>query len=192
MRASLNDPHAHHFQIYSAAVSSNVSAVDVTPPAISPMKEEVKEERDMLHTIATGFERKLESSNKKIETLASKSKSLANSLKAEKLKSRSAMEHLEELIATFRARFTQLKTKHDIAIQKSQRISDNELVSNQKSIKHLIRSHDKQMKQLNGDYTVALAEMEKAHCQKIVSLQCVLLDDSNSHYCSFAMQVQEQ
>ena len=102
--------------------------------AISPTKEEVKEERDMLHTIATGFECKLESSNKKIETLASKSKSLANSLKAEKLKSRSAMEHLEELIATFRARFTQLKTKHDIAIQKSQRISDNELVSNQKSI----------------------------------------------------------
>ena len=154
----------------------------------------------MLHTIAIGLERKLESSNKKIETLASKSKSLANSLKAEKLKSRSAMEHLllltttqtEELIATFHARFTQLKTEHDIAIQKSQRISVNELVSNQKSIKHLIRSHDKQMKQLNGDYTVALAEMEKAHNQKIVSLQCVLLDDFNSHYCSFAMQVQEQ
>ena len=143
MWASLNDPHAHHFQIYSAAVSSNVSAVDVTPPAISPTKEEVKEERDMLHTIATGLERKLESSNKKIETLTSKSKSLANSLKAEKLKSRSAMEHLllltttqtEELIATFHARFTQLKTEHDIAIQKSKCISVNELVSNQKSIK---------------------------------------------------------
>ena len=110
--------------------------------AISPTKEEVKEERDMMHTIAIGLERKLESSNKKIETLASKSKSLANSLKAEKLKSRSAMEHLllltttqtEELIATFHTRFTQLKTKHDIAIQKSQRISVNELVSNQKSI----------------------------------------------------------
>ena len=116
------------------------------------------------------------------------------------MKSRSVMEHLllltttqtEELIATFHVRFTQLKTKHDIAIQKSQRISDNELVSNQKSIKRLIRSHNKQMKQLNGDYTVALAEMEKAHNQKIVSLQCVLLDDSNSHYCSFAMQVQKQ
>ena len=113
----------------------------------------------MLHTIATGLERKLESSNKKIVTLASKSKSLANSLKAEKLKSRSAMKHLllltttqtEELIATFHTRFTQLKTEHDIAIQKSQRISVNELVSNQKSIKRLIRSHDKQMKQLNGE-----------------------------------------
>jgi len=69
------------------------------------------------------------------------------------------MEHLllltttqtEELIATFHARFTQLKTEHDIAIQKSQRISVNELVSNQKSIKRLIRSHNEQMKQLNGD-----------------------------------------
>ena len=45
---------------------SNVSAVNVTPPAISPTKEEVKEEHDMLHTIATGFERRLESSNKKL------------------------------------------------------------------------------------------------------------------------------
>jgi len=168
--------------------------------AISPTKEEVREERDMLHTISTGLKRKLESSNKKIETLASKSKSLANSLKAEKLKSRSVMEQLllfmttqmEEHIATFHTRFTQLKTEHDIAIQKSQRISDTELVSNQKSVKRLIRSHNKQTKHLNGDYTVALAEMEKAHNQKIVSLQCVLLDDSNSHYCSFAMQVQEQ
>ncbi len=54
----------------------------------------------MLNTIATGFERKLESSNKKIETLASKSKSLANSLKAEKLKSRSAMKQLLLLTTT--------------------------------------------------------------------------------------------
>jgi uncharacterized protein YlxW (UPF0749 family) len=92
-RASLNVPHAHHFQIYSAAVPSNISA-DVTPPAISLTKEEVKEERNMLHTITTDLERKLESSNKKIKTLASKSKSLANSLKTEKLKSKSTMEQL--------------------------------------------------------------------------------------------------
>jgi hypothetical protein len=90
-------------------VSSNVSAIDVTPPAISPTNEEVKEERDMLYTIATDLECKLESSNNKNESLASKSKSLANSLKTEKLKSRSTMEQLllltttqtEKLIATF-------------------------------------------------------------------------------------------
>ena len=63
--ASLNVPHAHNFQIYSASVSSNVSAIDVNPPAISTTKEEVKEECNMLHTIATDLERKLESSNKK-------------------------------------------------------------------------------------------------------------------------------
>jgi hypothetical protein len=105
-------------------VSSSVVAINITPPAISPTKEEVKEERDMLHTIATDFERKLESSNKKIETLASKSKSLANSLKTEKLKSRSTMEQLllltttqtEELIASFHDRFTQLKDR--IYVQK--------------------------------------------------------------------------
>jgi hypothetical protein len=59
-------------------VSSNVNTINVVnPPAISPTKEEVKEERDMLYTIATDLERKLESSNKKIKSLASKSKSLA-------------------------------------------------------------------------------------------------------------------
>jgi hypothetical protein len=87
-RVSLNAPHAHHFQIYSTAVSSNVIAVNVTPSAIIPTKGEVNEERDMLYTIATDLECKLESSNHKIEMLASKSKSLANSLKMEKLKIR--------------------------------------------------------------------------------------------------------
>jgi hypothetical protein len=144
--ASLNVPHAHHFQIYSAAVSSNVSAIDVNPPAISPTKEEVKEERDMLHTIATDLEHKLESSNKKI--------------KMEKLKLRSMMEQLllltttqaEEIIVTFHERFTQLKTEHDSVVRKLQRMSDSEQMDNQKSSKRLLRSHDKQMKQLNGDY----------------------------------------
>jgi hypothetical protein len=131
-RASLNVPHAHHFQIYSAALSSNVSAIDVNHPAIS--------QRDMLHTIATDLERKLESSNNKIKT--------------EKLKSRSMMEQLllltttqtEELIGTFHERFTQLKTEYDSAVCKLQRMSDSEQIDNQKSIKRLLRSHDKQMK----------------------------------------------
>ncbi len=76
----------------------------------------------MLHTIATGLERKLESSNKKIETLAFKSKSLANSLKAEKLKSRSVMEHLllltttqtEELIAAISPTKEEVKEERDM------------------------------------------------------------------------------
>jgi len=149
----------------------------------------------MLHTIATDLERKLESSNKKIETLASKSKSLANSLKTEKLKSRSTMEQLllltttqtEELISSFHDRITQLKTEHDSAVRKLHRISASERIDNHKSIERLLRSHDKQMKQLNGDYTVALAEMEEAHNKKIVSFMCVMLwlVDSNSHHCCY-------
>jgi hypothetical protein len=67
----------------------------------------------------------------------------------------------------------QLKTEHDIAVHKLQRISDNEQLDNQKSIEHLIRLHNKQMKQLNADYTVALAEFKEAHNKKIVSLLCV-------------------
>ncbi len=122
----------------------------------------------MLHTITTDLERKLESSNKKIKT--------------EKLKSRSMMEQLlllmtsqmEEVISTFNDRFTQLKTEHDSVVRKLQNMSDSERIDNQKSLKRLLRSHDKQMKQLNGDYTLALAEMEEAHNKKILSLLCVI------------------
>ena len=100
----------------------------------------------MLHTIATDLEHKLESSNKKI--------------KMEKLKLRSMMEQLllltttqaEEIIVTFHERFTQLKTEHDSVVRKLQRMSDSEQMDNQKSSKRLLRSHDKQMKPLNGDY----------------------------------------
>jgi hypothetical protein len=54
---------AHHFQVYSAAVASadNIAA-DKTLLVISLTKEEVKAEWDMLHTIATEFERKIKSS----------------------------------------------------------------------------------------------------------------------------------
>jgi hypothetical protein len=81
---------------------------------------------------------------------------------------------MEELIGTFHERFTQLKTEHDSAVRKLQCMSDSERINNQKSIKHLLRSHDKQMKQLNGGYTLALAEVEEAHNKKIVSLLCVI------------------
>ncbi len=124
-RASLNAPYAHHFQVCSAAVSSNVDAVDETPTAISPTKEEVKAERDMLHSIAIDFECKLDSSSKKNESLESKSTSLSNSLKEEKLKSRTAIEQLllvtttqtNELIASFQDRFNKLKSNHDNSLR---------------------------------------------------------------------------
>jgi hypothetical protein len=80
----------------------------------------------------------------------------------------------EELIGIFHERFTQLKTEHDSAVRKLQRMSDSERIDNQKSTKRLLRSHDKQMKQLNGEYVLALAEMEEAHNKKIESLLCVI------------------
>ena len=159
-RASLNAPHAHHFQVYSAAVSSNVDAVDETPPAISPTKEEVKAERDMLHSIAIDFERKLDSSSKKIDSLESKSRSLSNSLKEEKLKSRTAMEQLllvtttqtNELIASFKDRFNNLKSDHDNSLCKLLRNSKSERHHNQTSIDRITKNHNTQMSQLESEY----------------------------------------
>ena len=80
----------------------------------------------------------------------------------------------EELIASFHERSMQLKTEHDSTVRKLHHINDSEQIDNQKSIKRLLRSHNKQMKQLNGDYLVALAEMEEAHNKKIVSFLCVI------------------
>jgi hypothetical protein len=81
--------------VYSAAVASadNITA-DETPLVISPTKEEVKAERDMLHSIATELDHKAESPKKKIYSLTSKSRTLAEYIKAEKSKSRTAMEQL--------------------------------------------------------------------------------------------------
>jgi hypothetical protein len=57
---------AHHYQVYAAAVASNSIIVNETPLVISPTKEEVKAERNMLHSIATDLECKFESSKKKL------------------------------------------------------------------------------------------------------------------------------
>ncbi len=164
-------------------MSSNVIAVDVTPPAISPTKEEVKEERIILYTIATDLECKLESSNKKIETLALKSKSLANSLKMEKLKSRSAMELLlvvitrqtEELIATFQDRFRQLKTDHKEDLHKLMRGSNLDRLDNQKYIKRLRKMYKKKMTELDSDYRIRFAQLENKHQKKIVSILSIII-----------------
>ena len=64
------------------------------PSSHRPQKEEVKAEWDMVHSIAIDFERKLDSSSKKIESLESKSRSLSDPLKEKKFNSRTAMEQL--------------------------------------------------------------------------------------------------
>jgi len=90
----------------------------------------------MVHSIAIDFERKLDSSSKKIESLESKSRSLSDPLKEKKLKSRTAMEQLllvtttqtNELIASFQDRFNKLKSDHDNSLRK--------LLCNSKSERH--------------------------------------------------------
>ena len=48
-------------------LSNNVST-NKTLLVTSPTKDEIIEEHDMLHSIATVFERKLESSNRKVKS----------------------------------------------------------------------------------------------------------------------------
>ncbi len=75
---------ATHLEAYSAArMTINNVLTNDTPLGMSPTKDEVKEERDMLHSIATEFEQKIESSTNKVKTLETKSRMLADSLKEE-------------------------------------------------------------------------------------------------------------
>ena len=75
----------------------------------------------MLLSIAINFKCKLTSSNKKIESLKSNIRSLSNSPKAEKMKSRSAIEQLllvtttqtNELIASCQNQFNKLQSNHN-------------------------------------------------------------------------------
>ena len=159
-------------------MSTNVNAVDEIPPAISPTKEEVKAKRDMLHSIAIGFERKLDSSSKKIESLESKSRSLANLLKEEKLKSRTAMEQLllvtatqtNELIASFQDRFNKLKSNHNDSLRKLLR----QRHLHQTSIDLLKNTNNKQMTQLESEYRASLTHVENQHNKKISCMRAKL------------------
>ncbi len=131
---------AYHFQVYSAAVASadNITA-DETPLVISPTKEEVKAERDMLHSIATELDHKAESPKKKIYSLTSKSRTLAEYIKAEKSKSRTAMEQLlivtttqtNKLIALFQDWLNKLQNIHNTSLSKLQCTTECQVHYNQ-------------------------------------------------------------
>ncbi len=85
---------AHNRQVCSANAALSCTAVETptTVLVINPTKEDVREERDMLYSIASEFEHKFESSNWKIESLKSKSRELAKSQMTEKSGSQSVME----------------------------------------------------------------------------------------------------
>jgi hypothetical protein len=142
-------------------VASNSIIVNETPLVISPTKEEVKAERDMLHSIATDLGRKFELSKKKIVSLQSKSRTLADSLKTEKSKSKYAMEQLlivtttqtNELLASFQDQSAKLQRNK--------------------------KTHNKQMSQLESEYQVSVTDLENQHNKKITSLtkRLASLDD---------------
>ena len=114
----------------------------------------------MLLSIAIELERKVESSTKKVQSLETKSRILADSLRAERSRSRSTMEKFlsvtttqtEELIAGFQDRFMQLKSDHNVTICKLMCISDNCQRDNKKSYLQLIKLHANEMKQMDSDY----------------------------------------
>ncbi len=142
-------------------MASNSIIVNETPLVISPTKEEVKAERDMLHSIATDLGRKFELSKKKIVSLQSKSRTLADSLKTEKSKSKYAMEQLlivtttqtNELLASFQDQSAKLQRNK--------------------------KTHNKQMSQLESEYQVSVTDLENQHNKKITSLtkRLASLDD---------------
>ena len=115
----------------------------------------------MLHSIATDLERKFELSKKKFESLQSKSRTLADSLKTEKSKSKYAMEQLlivtttqtNELLASFQDQSAKLQRNK--------------------------KTHNKQMSQLESEYQVSVTDLENQHNKKITSLtkRLASLDD---------------
>ncbi len=156
----------------------------------SPTKDEVKEERDMLHSIATVFERKLESSTRKVKSLETKSRMLAHCLREEKSRSRSAMGKLiavtatqtEELIATFQKKLTELKSDHDTTICKLQCIINDCIVKlqqkNDASVRSLIISCDGLWMKLSTLEDKLVKLKERLHEEKSKRRAQVTVDES--------------
>jgi hypothetical protein len=102
------EANANHLQAFSAAVASSVTQVE-TPLVNSPTKEEVKFENWILKEDAATYKRKilaLESANKSstrnAKRLKSQVRSLSDSLKIEKNKSRVAIQQLLAVTAAWR------------------------------------------------------------------------------------------
>jgi hypothetical protein len=181
---------ANHLQVYSAAKASNEAITNNseavmygTPLVISPTKEEVKAERDMFKRKCYTLESARESSKQTITSLCSKSLSLSLVLKNEKIKSQTAMEQLlvvttrqtEELVATFHDRLRQLKADHKAELHKLMHGREQGQCNNQKYIKHLCKTYEKKMSELDADYRICFAEMEDDHRKKIVSILFIII-----------------
>ncbi len=84
----------------------------------------------------------------------------------------------EELIATFQDRFRKLKTDHKADLRKLMRGSDQDRFDNQKYLERLRKTYEKKISELESDYRICFAKMEKKHQKKIVSILLILV-----HHC---------
>ena len=130
------------------------------------------------------FERKigsLESSNitskRKAECLRTQVISLSGSLKAEKIKSRTAIEQLllvtttqhDMLLSTFHDKIAHIEEEHAISLRKISRYNNNMAHDNQKSINQLKKRHAKEIETLSTEYIGDLTQMENKHNKTMVS-----------------------
>ena len=147
------EANANHLQVFSAAVSLPVTRVE-TPLVNSPTKDEVKFENSILKEDAATYKRKTltlelanKSSTRNAKKLKSQVRSLSDSLKIEKIKSRVAIQQLltattmqhNDMIAKFQAKIGDIQTEHDRALYKLRRCRGNETLNNQKSIERVLK-----------------------------------------------------
>ena len=126
------EANANHLQVFFAAVALSVTQVE-TPLVNSPTKEEVKFENSILKEDAATYKHKIltlelanKSSTRNAKKLKSQVRSLLDSLKIKKNKSRVAIHQLltvttmqhNEMIAKFQAKIGNIQTEHDCALFK--------------------------------------------------------------------------
>jgi hypothetical protein len=196
------DASAHNLQVYSAAATASTALPLVETPLInSPTKEEVKAENKMLKDSAAAYKRKIlslesknETTTRKAERLHVRVRSLSESLKMEKKKSRMAIEQLlilttaqhNELMSKFQEKIQDVHAEHDRAMcslqdarrrdvlnnQKSisrlQNQQSVDLTHNQKSIERLQNQHSALLTKLKCDYQNDLTQMENRHNKSMV------------------------
>jgi len=196
------DASAHNLQVYSAAATASTALPLVETPLInSPTKEEVKAENKMLKDSAAAYKHKILSLESKNETTTRKAerlhvgvRSLSESLKMEKKKSRMAIEQLlilttaqhNELMSKFQEKIQDVHAEHDRAMcslqdarrrdvlnnQKSisrlQNQQSVDLTHNQKSIERLQNQHSALLTKLKCDYQNDLTQMENRHNKSMV------------------------
>ena len=173
----------HHQQVYSAtraATASTASTANATAAAIvnSPSKEEVKAENKKLAMQTYTLERRVETAKRKVDCLQTQVKSLSNTLKEEKIKSRGVIENLlivtaaehDTLLKSFHDNIVHIENEHNSSLRKITRDSNNMANDNKKAIDKLMKKHAKEIETISNKYMVDLTQVENRHNKTMVSL----------------------